>query len=73
MRRGPGLLAQLLFQLFELGAQVLELFGRVVQLLEQLFVGFGPALLVGIGGLFALFENVAQVGLAGLDPVAEVD
>ena len=70
-RSGP--LAQFLFQLFELGAQVLQLFGRVVQLLEQLLVGFGTTLLVGIGGLFAFLEDVAQVGLAGLDPVAEVD
>ena len=69
----PGPLAQFLFQLFELGAQVLQLVRGVVQLLEQLLVGFGPALLVGIGGLFAFLEDVAQVGLAGLDPVAQVD
>ena len=33
----------------------------------------GPALFVGLGGFFAFLENVAQVGLARLNPVAEVD
>ena len=33
----------------------------------------GPALFVGVGGFFAFLEDVAQVGLAGLDSVAEVD
>ena len=69
----PGLHAQFLFQLFELGAQLLQLARGVVQLLDQLFVGFGAALLVGVGGLIALLEDVAQVGLAGLDPLAQVD
>ncbi len=44
-----------------------------MQLLEQLLVGFGPTLFIGIGGLFAFLEDVAQVGLAGLDPFAQVD
>ena len=44
-----------------------------MQLLEQLLVGFGSPLLVRVGGLLALLEDVAQVGLAGLDSVAQVD
>jgi hypothetical protein len=32
-----------------------------------LFVGFRAALLIGLGLLFILLENVAQVGLTGLN------
>ena len=74
MRRGPGFPWKFFFQLFELGAQVLELLHRGEQLLELLLVGLGPALLVGVvGRLLVFLEDVAQIGFAGLDPVAQVD
>ena len=44
-----------------------------MQLLNQLFVGFGSALLVRVGRLIALLEDVAQVSLARLDPFAQVN
>ena len=69
----PRPLAQLLFQFFELAAQILELLRGVVQLLNQLLVGLGPALFVGVGRFLAFLEDIAQIGLAGLDSVAQVD
>ena len=69
----PGPLAQFRFQIFELGAQVLELFRGVVQLFEQLLVGLGTTFFIGIRRLFAFLEDIAQIGLASLDSVAKVD
>ena len=53
--------------------QRLELGGRGEQLFELLFVGLAPTLLIGVGRLFVLLEEVAQVGLARLDPSAHLD
>ena len=65
-RLGPVL--EFLFELFDPTVQRLELGGRGEQLFELPFVGLTPTLLIGVSRLFVLLEEVAQVGLARLDP-----
>src|SRR6202158_4519320 len=70
-RLGP--LLELLLDILDPAMQRLELGGRGGELFELLFVGLAPTLLVGVGRLFVLLEEVAQVGLARLDPSARLD
>jgi hypothetical protein len=45
----------------------------VNSLFELLFVGLGATLLIVVGRLFVLLEDVAQIGLPRLDPSAHLD
>ncbi len=70
-RLGP--LLELLLEILDPALQRLELRGRGEQLLELLFVGFGPTLLIVVRRLLVLLEDITQVGLARLDPSAHLD
>ena len=70
-RLGP--LLESFLDILDPALQQLELRGRGKQLLELLFVGLGPTLLIVVGRLLVLLEEVAQLGLARLDPGARLD
>src|SRR5438874_9593952 len=50
-----------------------ELRGRGEQLFELLFIGVRLALLIGVGRLLVLLEEITQLRLARLDPFSHPD
>ena len=70
-RLGP--LLELFLEILHPALQQFELRGRGEQLLELLFVGLGPTLLIVVRRLLVLVEDVTQVGLTLLDPSAHLD
>ncbi len=63
---------QFVFGFLQLFAQLGQLPGEAQQPLALRLVGLGTFFFVRIG-LFAFLEHVAQIGLAGLDPLTNMD
>ena len=71
LSRGPGFLRSSSSVSFSFSRSLVQLLGETQQPLALGLVGLGALFFIRLG-IFVFLEDVAQVGLTGLDPLADI-